>query len=101
MSTLIADIRAQAVNIDEDSLTVDLYDGRSLSVPLAWYPRLITQPQLSNGAGVGLEIEKEFTGRIWTKTSVFGIWYSASRPAKARNHSVGGSKRLNIANRHG
>lgn len=40
MSTLVADIRAQAVEIDEDSLTVDLYDGRSLSVPLAWYPRL-------------------------------------------------------------
>lgn len=40
MSTLVADIRAQAVNIDEDRLTVDLYDGRSLSVPLAWYPRL-------------------------------------------------------------
>lgn len=40
MSTLVADIRAQAVNIDDDSLTVDLYDGRSLRVPLAWYPRL-------------------------------------------------------------
>jgi hypothetical protein len=40
MSTLVADIRAQAVNIDDDSLTVDLYDGRSLCVPLAWYPRL-------------------------------------------------------------
>ncbi len=24
----------------EDTLTVDLMDGRSVSVPLAWYPRL-------------------------------------------------------------
>jgi len=24
-----------------DSLTVDLSDGRSISVPLAWYPRLL------------------------------------------------------------
>jgi signal transduction histidine kinase len=59
------------VNIDEDSLTVDLYDGRSLSVPLAWYPRLDHATRLSNGTGVGLEIEKGFIGRIWTKTSAF------------------------------
>ena len=41
MSTLVADIRAQAVTIDDDRITVDLYDGRSVSVPLAWYPRLV------------------------------------------------------------
>jgi hypothetical protein len=29
------------VAISEDSLTVDLADGRTLSVPLAWYPRLL------------------------------------------------------------
>jgi hypothetical protein len=28
------------VSVGEDSLSVDLRDGRSLSVPLAWYPRL-------------------------------------------------------------
>jgi hypothetical protein len=27
--------------VSEDTLTVDLSDGRSLSVPLAWYPRLL------------------------------------------------------------
>jgi hypothetical protein len=32
---------AQDVRVSEDSLTVDLSDGRSLSVPLAWFPRLI------------------------------------------------------------
>jgi hypothetical protein len=31
---------AQAVQITADTLTVDLADGRSISVPLAWYPRL-------------------------------------------------------------
>ena len=30
----------QAVVVSEDTLTVDLSDGRSISVPLAWYPRL-------------------------------------------------------------
>lgn len=30
----------QAVVVSEDTLAVDLSDGRSISVPLAWYPRL-------------------------------------------------------------
>ena len=33
--------RAQAVNVTEDELTVALEDGRTLSVPLAWFPRLL------------------------------------------------------------
>jgi hypothetical protein len=32
--------KAQQVLVTEDSLTVDLVDGRTISVPLAWYPRL-------------------------------------------------------------
>ena len=32
--------RAQDVTVTEDALTVELSDGRSISVPLAWYPRL-------------------------------------------------------------
>ena len=31
---------AQDVNVTEDALTVELVDGRTISVPLAWYPRL-------------------------------------------------------------
>ena len=30
-----------AVKITEHVLTVDLQDGRSISVPLSWYPRLL------------------------------------------------------------
>lgn len=32
---------AQAVHVSDDTLTVDLADGRSIAVPLGWYPRLI------------------------------------------------------------
>jgi hypothetical protein len=32
---------ASAVTVTDDALTVDLADGRSISVPLAWYPRLL------------------------------------------------------------
>lgn len=31
----------EAVSFDEDSLTVSLSDGRKISVPLAWFPRLL------------------------------------------------------------
>ncbi len=30
-----------AVRISENMLTVDLQDGRSVSAPLSWYPRLL------------------------------------------------------------
>lgn len=33
-------VLAQQVRITSDALVVDLSDGRTLSVPLAWYPRL-------------------------------------------------------------
>lgn len=42
MSTLAPkmDERVEAVYFTRDSLVVDLRDGRSISVPLTWYPRL-------------------------------------------------------------
>ncbi len=45
------------VHVSEDSLSVDLADGRTITVPLAWYPRLLdaTPEQRNNwrinGAG--------------------------------------------------
>jgi hypothetical protein len=44
MSILAIDIQAtlaQHVTVTEDTLSVDLADGRTISVPLAWYPRLL------------------------------------------------------------
>ena len=32
--------RVESVTVTQDTLTVRLADGRTLSVPLAWYPRL-------------------------------------------------------------
>ena len=32
---------AQHVKVTADTLTVDLTDGRTISVPLAWFPRLL------------------------------------------------------------
>lgn len=40
-SVVAADERVADAAFSEDSLTVSLMDGRSISVPLAWYPRLL------------------------------------------------------------
>ena len=34
-------VSAQNVQVTEDALIVDLNDGRTVSVPLAWFPRLL------------------------------------------------------------
>ena len=55
-----ADERVKGVKIANDSLCVDLMDGRTITVPLAWYPRLAdAKPeQLARwdvaGAGYGI-----------------------------------------------
>ena len=44
MNTLAVEIRIpEALNVllTDDTLSVDLTDGRSISVPLAWFPRLL------------------------------------------------------------
>ena len=44
MNTSAIDIEvpfAERVTVTDDTLRVDLSDGRSISVPLAWYPRLV------------------------------------------------------------
>ena len=51
---------ARKVTVSRDSLIVDLRDGRTIVVPLCWYPRLLhgTQPErkrwrlIGRGAGV-------------------------------------------------
>jgi hypothetical protein len=54
------DPRAKEVSVTEDELTVVLADGRRISAPLVWFPRLLraTPEQRQNfellGEGVGI-----------------------------------------------
>ncbi|MDB9519854.1 DUF2442 domain-containing protein [Roseofilum reptotaenium CS-1145] len=65
MNTLIVetDIRVNQVLIHDDSFSVELMDGRTITVPLAWFPRLLsaTSEQLQNweicGGGYGIHWE--------------------------------------------
>jgi hypothetical protein len=57
---LRADERVANVTFSADSLSVTLKDGRTISVPLAWYPKLLhaTEEQRKKwkiaGAGYGI-----------------------------------------------
>ena len=54
---------ARDVHVTDEFLTVDLADGRTLSVPLAWYPRLAqgTPEERARwefiGPGIGIQWE--------------------------------------------
>ena len=77
--------RAQDVLVTEDELTVSLVDGRRVSVPLAWFPRLLhaSPAQRSNwqflGDGEGIhwpDVDEDL--------SVAGILRGTPAPQKRR-----------------
>lgn len=58
--SLNADERVKNVSFTEDTISVDLMDGRTISAPLMWYPRLFhaSATKLANwkvsGGGYGI-----------------------------------------------
>ena len=76
----IRDIAIQDVTVSEDTVTVNLSDGRSIGVPLAWYPRLWhgTEAERNNwrliGQGMGIhwpDLDEDISaeGLIWGRPS--------------------------------
>ncbi|MCB0174912.1 MAG: DUF2442 domain-containing protein [Anaerolineae bacterium] len=59
-STPLTLVRITMVTVTDDTLSVDLEDGRSISIPIGWYPRLAygTPAERANfqisGAGYGI-----------------------------------------------
>jgi len=57
------DERVKDVRFTEDTISVDLMDGRTITVPMVWYPRLLNAPpeQLAQweicGGGYGIHWE--------------------------------------------
>jgi hypothetical protein len=79
------DPRAVRVCVGPDELAVDLADGRRLSVPLAWFPRLLhaTETQRQNwqllGDGQGIhwpDLDEDL--------SIHGLLLGAAAPGAAR-----------------
>ncbi len=60
MSTLLAEALARHIWFDDDTMWVDLADGRQLGVPLAYFPRLLRatpedrEKYVISGGGTGL-----------------------------------------------
>ena len=101
---------AQDVIVSDDTLRVDLSDGRSISAPLAWYPRLRRATPAERkrwrliGRGLGIhwtDLDEDISveGLLAGKPSgesraSFGKWLAkrssrvASRPARARTKSA-------------
>ena len=97
---------ATAIEVTEDTLSAALSDGRTVSVPLSWYPRLVhaTPVERSNwrliGAGEGVcwpdldeDISVEMLLGGWASGESqrsLGRWLQAKRAGLAANiHEAG------------
>lgn len=87
---LNADERVESVEFSEEFLIVGLKDGRQISVPIEWYPRLAraSRDQLTNwqvcGGGYGVhwpEIDEDL--------STEGLLRGAPAPNKSLNTDAG------------
>src|ERR1051326_3271908 len=89
------DTRVRGVHIDEDRLTVELMDGRSIAVPLAWYPRLLSATAKQRqrweiaGGGYGIhwpDIDEDLStdGLLRGAPAPSGSASSATAPTRAK-----------------
>ena len=105
-------LKMQAVNalratITEDSLAVDLSDGRTVSVPLVWYPRLLQgSPRernnwrlIADGQGIhwpdldeDLSVESIVMGRASGESQASLKRWLDTRKVSARRNRVRNSK---------
>ncbi|MGB0129953.1 MAG: DUF2442 domain-containing protein [Rhodocyclaceae bacterium] len=90
----------RSVRITQDSLHVDLADGRTISVPLAWYPRLLRATieerkrwrLIAMGRGIHWEavdedisVEGLLAGRASAESQTsFKKWLSSRPPIQAQ-----------------
>jgi hypothetical protein len=81
-------ISATAVRFDEHMMWVDLTDGRTLGVPLAWFPRLL---RASPEARTRVEISR--VGLHWEDLdediSIAGLLAGRSDMTRQAEHAAG------------
>jgi hypothetical protein len=95
--------KAESVIVTEDTLSVDLSDGRTISVPLSWFPRLLhaSREERNNwrliGKGQGIhweDIDEDISveGLLAGKSSgesqsSFGKWLAARKARLTKRSS--------------
>lgn len=67
--TLQATPSAVAVTVTDDTLSVDLADGRTIAVPIGWYPRLAYGTPRNGRMSRLLGLVTGCIGLTWTKIS--------------------------------
>ena len=91
---LAADERVMAVEVTEDMLSVALMDGRTISVPLAWYPRLLNATAAQRkkwqlaGGGYGIhwpEIDEDLSTEGLLRGAPAPRGLGSKEPAKKRS----------------
>lgn len=86
MNTLTTEALATNIHFDENSLWVDLADGRQLGVPLAYFPRLLnaTPEQrkqfVISGGGTGIHWD-DLDEDVSVSALLFGIGDHAHKVA--------------------
>jgi hypothetical protein len=79
------DPRAVSVSCDDDDLSVQLADGRRITVPLAWFPRLLHATPEQRGAW---ELLGDGQGIHWPEIdedlSVEGLLRGTAAPGKTK-----------------
>ena len=89
---------AMTIEVTEDTLTAELSDGRTISVPLAWYPRLIhAHTRGTQQLGVDRHRARASIGPTWTKTLALRGFLPAESPAKAHVLSSAGWRPRRLA----
>ena len=80
-------ISAKAIRFDDSTLWVDLQDGRTVGVPIAWFPRLLAASAKERAAG---QISASGHGLHWEELdediSVAGLL--AGRGDMSAHHSA-------------
>jgi Protein of unknown function (DUF2442) len=80
-------ISATAVRFDENTMWVDLSDGRTLGVPLAWFPHLLNASPEARA-----RVEMSRVGLHWEDLdediSIAGLLAGRGDTTKQREHAV-------------
>jgi hypothetical protein len=80
-------VRATGVRFDEDQMWVDLEDGRTLGVPLAWFPRL-----LHGSPEIRRKVRISPSGLHWTELdediSIAGLLAGRGDHTQSRQHAA-------------
>jgi hypothetical protein len=108
MATLVESSEALAVEVScsADSLTVVLDDGRTVSVPLVWFPRLLAATPAERtvweliGGGIGIhwdEIDEDISVASLLQPEKFMRMAGASRQPTARGRKARPRRRSRAA----